>query len=107
MQLRGAWVIEIAELDAFSRAEVRTIKAFLTRTTDRFRPPYGRHVVTMERQCIFAGTVNNETYLRDETGARRFWPVRCGTIDIEAQHALVTSYGPKQRRGSGTAPSGG
>ena len=82
-QVRSVWVIEIAELDAFSRSEVSRIKAFLTRTTDRFRPPYGRYVVNVDRQCIFAGTVNHETYLRDETGNRRFWPVRCGEIDID------------------------
>lgn len=83
-QMRGIWIIEIAELDAISRAEVSRIKAFLTRTTDRYRPPYERYIVTVPRQCVFAGSVNPETYLRDETGNRRFWPVRCGSIDLEA-----------------------
>jgi putative DNA primase/helicase len=83
-QMRGIWIIEIAELDAISRAEVSRIKAFLTRTTDRYRPPYERYVVEVPRQCVFAGSVNPETYLQDETGNRRFWPVRCGSIDIDA-----------------------
>lgn len=84
IHMQGVWIVEIAELDAIGRAEVSRIKAFLTRTTDRFRPPYGRHTVEIKRQCVFAGTVNPDTYLRDETGNRRFWPIRCGTIDIEA-----------------------
>lgn len=83
-QMRGVWIVEFAELDAIGRAEVSRIKSFLTRTTDRYRPPYERYVITVPRQCIFAGSVNPETYLRDETGNRRFWPIRCGTIDIDA-----------------------
>jgi putative DNA primase/helicase len=83
IHMQGVWIVEIAELDAIGRAEVSRIKAFLTRTTDRFRPPYGRHTVEIKRQCVFAGTVNPDTYLRDETGNRRFWPIRCGDIDIE------------------------
>lgn len=83
-QMRGVWIIEFAELDAISRAEVSRIKAFLTRTTDRYRPPYGRYVIEAPRQCVFAGSVNPDAYLRDETGNRRFWPVRCGDIDVPA-----------------------
>ena len=72
-------MIEIAELDTMSRAEVGTIKAFISRTQDRFRPPYGKRLVDLPRQCVFAGSVNPEGgYLKDATGGRRFWPVRCG-----------------------------
>ena len=83
-QMRGVWIIEMAELDAIGRAEVSRIKAFLTRTVDRYRPPYERYVIDVPRQCVFAGSVNPDTYLRDETGNRRFWPVRCGRIDLDA-----------------------
>ncbi|MDO8607908.1 MAG: VapE family protein [Phaeospirillum sp.] len=83
-QMRGVWIIEIAELDAIGRAEVSRIKSFLSRTNDRYRPPYERYVIDVPRQCVFAGSVNPDTYLRDETGNRRFWPIRCGRIDLEA-----------------------
>lgn len=83
METRGVWIIEIAELDTMSRAEVGTIKAFMSRITDRFRPAYGKRVVDLPRQCVFAGSVNPEGgYLKDATGGRRFWPVACGAIDI-------------------------
>jgi predicted P-loop ATPase len=82
MQTSGVWIIEVGELDSMSRAESGKIKAFMSRTTDRFRPPYGKQVMEAPRQCIFAGTVNHANYLKDETGARRFWPVACGKIDI-------------------------
>jgi predicted P-loop ATPase len=82
LQMLGAWIVEIAELDSMSRSEVSRTKGFMSRTIDRFRPPYGRNVIEAPRQCIFAGTVNHSTYLRDETGARRFWPIECGQIDI-------------------------
>jgi len=80
MQTRGGWIIELSELDSLSRTDVARIKAFMSRTQDRFRPPYGMRLVESPRQCVFAGTVNHGTYLRDETGGRRFWPVGWGRI---------------------------
>jgi putative DNA primase/helicase len=73
----------MSELDAFSRKESATIKAFLTAQVDVFRPPYGKSVKSVPRRCVFAGTTNQDAFLRDETGGRRFWPVRVGDIDIE------------------------
>lgn len=84
MQLQGSWIVEIAELDAISRADAAKVKAFLTRRIDRFRPPYGRHVVERARQCVFAGSVNHNDYLKDETGGRRFWPIACTAINAIA-----------------------
>lgn len=81
--LRGRWCVEIAELDSFDRAETNRVKSFLSSPVDDFRPPYGRGTVRVPRQCVFVGTVNGDTYLRDHTGNRRFWPVRVGTIDLD------------------------
>ena len=81
MQVRASWVIELAELASMQRGEIEKIKAFVSRRTDRFRPPYGSRVAEVPRQSIFIGSTNAEHYLKDETGARRFWPLRCGRID--------------------------
>jgi predicted P-loop ATPase len=83
MQTRGAWLIEISELDAMSRSETSRIKAFASRTTDRFRPPYGSRIIESPRSCVFWGTTNSDTYLKDETGGRRFWPIKAKKIDLK------------------------
>ncbi len=80
MDLHGKWIVELGELSAIRRSLTERVKSFLTATSDHFRPPYGRSAIDVKRQNVFAGSVNDENPFTDETGNRRFWPVRCGTI---------------------------
>jgi hypothetical protein len=82
--LQGHLIVEIGELDAFRGAAGTRVKDWLTRTTDSFRPAYGRFTVRRPRQCVFVGTTNEDRYLSDATGGRRFWPVKTGNIDRDA-----------------------
>ena len=85
MEVAGVWLVEWPELDALFRVGNSASKSFITRRRERFRPPYGKHLADYPRRCVFAGSINPVGgYLTDPTGARRFWPIRCGVIDLEA-----------------------
>lgn len=81
-QIQGAWLVEMAELSGLKKAEVESIKHYISKREDMFRPAYGRTVETYKRQCVFFGTTNNKDFLRDPTGNRRFMP-----IDVRPEYA--------------------
>lgn len=75
-KVQEAWVLELGELAGMRKMDAETIKSFITRTHDKYRPAYGRNVETHARACIIVGTTNDEDgFLRDVTGNRRFWPI--------------------------------
>ena len=82
--LRGSWVVEIGEMESFSKAEIGKVKQAITTRFDTYRPSYGRSVRKFRRECVFVGTTNNDEYLRDASGARRFLPVLVGQVDVPA-----------------------
>lgn len=79
--LQGAWIIEMGELAATRRAETEAIKHFLTKREDIYRAAYGRHAMAYPRQCVFFGTTNDHSFLKDRTGNRRYWPVEVGIVE--------------------------
>jgi predicted P-loop ATPase len=76
-QIQGSWIVEIPELQGFSKADTNVLKAWLSRQSDKARLAYKRFTEDFPRQCIFIGSTNDDEYLRDHTGGRRFWPIRC------------------------------
>lgn len=81
--VRGKWGIELAELAFQQKSEIETQKAFISRREERFRPAYGREEVCYPRRCVFWGTTNRNDYIKDDTGNRRFLPIKVNKVDIE------------------------
>mgnify|MGYP002640696675 CR=1 FL=1 len=79
--VQGSWIIEIAELDSIRGQRATTVKQFISKREDKFRPPWGRSDVVFPRQCVFSGSTNEDTYLQDSSGGRRFWPVPVKRLD--------------------------
>ena len=76
-KLQGYWILEIGELAGMKKADLDKVKAFISRQDDKYRASFGRRVTPHPRQCVFFGTTNNENgYLRDITGNRRYWNVK-------------------------------
>lgn len=82
--IQGRWIVEVAELEAMKRVEVEHMKAFVSRRVDRVRMPYAENACDYPRRCIMVGTTNEDTYLSDTTGNRRYLPVKVGKVDLAA-----------------------
>lgn len=89
--MQKAWILEIPELAGFPRADVRHIKGFVSRQTDKVRLAYAKRAQEYRRQSIFCGSTNDFKFLKDDTGNRRFWPIGCHveSIDIDRLRAEV------------------
>jgi putative DNA primase/helicase len=81
--LGGKLLIELPELDSFGKSGIRTIKRILSNRVDTYRASYGRRSKDYKRQCVFVGTTNEDEYLEDPTGGRRFWPVPVRAVDLD------------------------
>jgi predicted P-loop ATPase len=91
MMLQGAWVAELSELDSLSRTEETRLKAFITMREDSYVPKYSNFRQRTERRCIFVGTTNDDTYIKDQTGGTRYLPLLLPyPIDLPLFRALRT-----------------
>jgi len=78
----GAWCIELAEMAFQKKAEIEQQKAFISKQEEKYRPAYGRNEIVFPRRCVFAATTNRDDWAVDETGNRRFLPIRTTKIDV-------------------------
>ena len=77
-KLQGYWALEVAEMAGMRKADIECVKSFISRQEDIYRPAYGRVVEKHPRRCVIVGSTNSSTgFLRDISGNRRFWPVKC------------------------------
>lgn len=76
--IQGTWINEIGELTAMTKQETNAVKQFLSKTHDIYRAAYGRRTEKYPRRCVFFGTSNDDEFLKDYTGNRRFWPIDVG-----------------------------
>ena len=75
--IQGSWLVELQELNGLNKSEENAVKQFLSKSDDIYREPYGRRTGRYPRRCVFFGTTNDDEFLRDKTGARRFLPIDC------------------------------
>lgn len=110
--IQGTWLYEISEMHAFNRAEATKVKQFISSQRDQWVPKYVRGKVSVPRQVVFAGSTNENLYLRDWTGNTRFWPVRAGVVDsinvpglAEAREQLFAEAVARYRAGERRFPT--
>lgn len=81
--LDGHMLVEISEMHSFTRAEVERVKGIISCQVDKYRKAYGRNTEPHPRKTVLACTTNRDDWQRDDTGARRFWPISCNAIDLD------------------------
>lgn len=91
-QLKGVWIVEVGELSALKNKEVEKVKQFISKPYDHYRSAYARFAKDNPRQCVFYGTTNDDDFLTDTTGNRRFWPIKCGKGDKHSVFKMGDEY---------------
>jgi len=108
--LGKTWIVKLAELGSMARARNHTaVKAFISRQVDAYRPPYGRVTVEVPRTSVFVGTTNEDEFLTDATGNRRYWPIRADATRASTSTCSgsgVISSGPRPSSSTAMASSG-
>ena len=92
IQATGVWIAELGELDSTLRREQSQLKAFLTQSLDRYRPPYARAEVNRPRRTSFCATVNPDQFLNDDSGSRRYWVVKLDSIDLDGVKGMTRDW---------------
>ena len=91
-QLKGVWIVEVGELSALKNKEVEKVKQFISKPYDHYRAAYARFAKDNPRQCVFYGTTNDDDFLTDTTGNRRFWPIKCSKTGKHTVFNLNEEY---------------
>lgn len=86
--LQGRLIFNFNEIDSLNKAEGTAVKSFVTERVDIFRAPYAKGFSEFPRSCVLTGDTNEDDFLKDGTGDRRFWPVHCVNIDVDAMAAM-------------------
>lgn len=82
LQILGqSWLVELGELASMNRTNLEQAKGFISRTSDLYRPAYGRLAINQKRHVVFIGTTNSSEFLKDATGNRRWYPISCNSSD--------------------------
>ena len=81
-RMRGHLIAEIGELRGLHTKELESIKAFITRPYESWIPKYREYATRYARRTVFIGTTNQQQFLADETGNRRWLPVEIGQVDV-------------------------
>lgn len=90
--LQNSWIVEMKEFSAARKADVNALKSFIERSADNRRTAYARRAQILKRHCVFAITVNDNQFLRDQTGNRRFWILKCQSKMFEIVEGLTDEY---------------
>lgn len=82
-----ALIVNDDEMVASNRMSFAETKAFISKTSLRFRKPYMKRTEEFAKNFVLARTTNQKEYLKDKTGERRFLSVMAD-ISRQKKHPM-------------------